>query len=454
MTFSTLDSALHGPLFAPDSMRAVFSDRARLAAMLRVEAALADAEAALGLVPDTVAPAIAALSPDDFDLEALGQATALSGVLVIPFLKALQAKLPREIERFVHKGATTQDITDSAQMLMLQQALDLIARDLVATIDALAGLAEQHAMTPCVGRTYGQHAVPLSFGFKVAGWLMGIAEVAARLPDLRRRCLVASLSGPVGTLSGLGDKGEAVLARFAAALGLATPVMSWHTRRAAPVEIGTWLAMLAGALGKMAGDIAHLVSTEVGEVSEPYVAGRGGSSAMPHKRNPVSSTIILAAAQNSAALSSSLLAGMVAAHERPAGAWHAEWTVLPELCGLVAGALAEARRLAEGLEVHPERMARNLDLTQGLIYADAVAAALTPTLGRGPAHYLVEAAVTLVRERGIGLREAVLTHPERPAALDEAALDRAFDPAPAVSAAAQWVTPAIAEARQISSTLL
>ncbi|WP_406855809.1 3-carboxy-cis,cis-muconate cycloisomerase [Alsobacter sp. KACC 23698] len=453
MTFSALDSALTGPLFATERMRAIFSDEARLAAMLQAEAALARAEARFGLAPEELAAAIAAVDPASLDLEALGRETALAGAPAIPFVKAVQKRLPKEVETAFHKGSTTQDIADTALVLQMRDAFEALRADLAPTLAALSALARTHRATPCVGRTYGQHAAPVSFGFKAAVWLAGIADVAGRLPEIRSRTLLASLSGPVGTLAGLREHGPAVQDAFAAELGLGAPPLSWHTRRSAVVEAGTWLAMLIGALGKMATDVAHLASTEVGEAAEPYAPGRGGSSAMPHKRNPVSCTVILAAAQAAPGLASTLLAGMAAAHERPAGAWHAEWHALPQLFGLASGALAEARRLAEGLEVDPARMARNLDLTQGLLFADAVAAALTPALGRARAHSLVEEAAGEVRRSGKPLREVVEGLPDLPAGFDRVSLARAFDPGPSVEAAGRFVDRALASVQPVTDAL-
>src|SRR3954464_12792334 len=305
MSFSALDSALTGPLFATTEMRAVFSDRARIGAMLRVEAALARAEARFGLAPEGLAAAIEAIAPEILDLEKLGAETAVAGVPVIPFVKAIQARLPKDLEPAFHKGATTQDVLDSALVLQMRDALALIASALRAAIAALAALAREHRATPCVGRTCGQHAAPITFGFKASVWLTGLADAAEQLPRLRSRVLAASLGGPVGTLAGLGEKGPAVARAFpqdlgpgralAEDLGLSAAPMSWHALRARMAEAGAWLSLLIGALAKMATDVAHLASTEVGEAAEPHMPGRGGSSAMPHKRNPVSSTIILAA---------------------------------------------------------------------------------------------------------------------------------------------------------------
>ncbi len=381
MTFSALDSELTGPLFASDAMRAVFSDRNRLEAMIAVEAALARAEAAAGQVPKGLAPAIARLSADDFDLAALGAATANAGVVTIPFIKALEAKLPDRLRGHVHKGATSQDVIDSALALQMARAFGLIATDLVVIIDGLVKRIRRHRRTVCVGRTYGQHAAPVTFGFVAGTWLDGIAEVAAELPHVRERALAASLGGPVGTLAGLGAVGAAIGKRFARELGLAAAPVPWHTSRGRMVAVGAWLATLIAALARMATDVVFLSATEIGEVGEAPVEGRGGSSAMPHKRNPVSSTVILAAHAAAPGLVATLLDAAASGQQRPAGPWQAEWHALPALFGLASGALSEGRRLAEGLVVNDKRMRANLDLTGGLIFADAVFTALAARLG-------------------------------------------------------------------------
>ena len=438
MTFAALDSALLGPLFTTAAMRDCFSDEARLAAMLQAEAALARAEASLGLAPGGLATAILAIPPAELDPAALGQQTAGAGVPTIAFVKAVQARLPAEFERSFHKGATTQDILDTALVLQIRQGLALLETDIAATLDGLTRLARTYRDTPCVGRTYGQHAAPLSFGFKAAVWLAGLAEVADTLPGVRSRVLAASLAGPVGTLAGLGENGPAVLEAFARELGLASGPIAWHVRRARMAEAGCWLAQLVGTLAKMATDVASLASTEVGEVAEPYVPGRGGSSAMPHKRNPVSSTVILAAHAAAPGLAATLLGAMAAAHERPAGLWHAEWHALPALFGLAAGALREAQALAEGLEVDTGRMRANIDLTRGLLFADAAASRLAATMGREAAHQAVEHAAAEVRRTGEAL-QAVLAR-----TAPSVDLSAAFDLGPAVAAAGTWVDRTLA----------
>ena len=450
MTFSALDSALTGPLLATAAMRDCFSDTSRLRAMLATEAALAQAEAAAGLVPDALAPALESIGPATLDATAIGHGTALAGVPTIPFVKMVGARLPAGLGG-IHKGATTQDILDTALVLQVRDALDLVAVDLEAVLAGLVRLAVAHRGTPCIGRTYGQHAAPVTFGFKVAVWLAGVADPAGRLPEVRERALVASLGGPVGTLAGLGAAGPAVADGFAAALGLGAAPIAWHARRGQVAALGCWSAELIGALAKMATDVAHLASTEVGELAEPYLPGRGGSSAMPHKRNPVSCTVILAAHAAAPGHAAALLAGMAAAHERPAGLWHAEWHALPTLFGLLSGALHEARVLAEGLEVDTARMARTLETTNGLIFADAAAARLTPALGRGAAHELVEHAASLVRRDGVALRTVL----EQDEAVRQAGVDMApaFDLAPAVAAAEPWVDRALAEVERVRGKL-
>ena len=453
MTFSALDSGLLGPLFATDAMRGAFSDRARLAAMLRAEAALARAQARFGIAPEALAAAIEAIPAEDLDLAALGRGTGLAGVPTIPFVKAVQAHLPEALERSFHKGATTQDIVDTALVLQMREGFSMIAADLIAIVTALAALARRHRATPCVGRTYGQHAAPVTFGYKAAVWCLGVAEATDQLPWLRSRVLVASLAGPVGTLAGLGERGPAVADAFAEELGLGTAPIAWHTRRARMAEAGAWFAVLIGALAKMATDVAHLASTEVGEVAEPYVKGRGGSSAMPHKRNPVSSTVILAAHATAPGHVATLLNAMAAAHERPAGLWHAEWHALPQLFGLASGALHEARTLAEGLEVHADQMRANIDATRGLLFADAVAGRLAPQVGREAGHALVEHAAEAVRATGAPLREVLAHDPALAQPGAEQVLDAAFDLTPSVEAAAVWTDRALAAADRIRERL-
>ena len=453
MTFSALDSTLLGPLVATDAMRHVFSDEARVDAMLRTEVALARVQGRLGLVPDALAPAIDAIAPDSLDMAALGAGTGLAGVPTIPFVKAVQKRLAPEVESAFHKGATTQDIADTALVLAMQRAFPLIVQDLDAILAALLRLADANRDTLQVGRSYGQQAQPTSFGFTAAVWCAGVAEVAAELPALRARALKVSLGGPVGTLAGLGADGPRVADAVAAELGLAAAPIAWHTRRAAMAGTGAWLATVIGALAKIAGDVVDLGSTEIGEVAEPHVPGRGGSSAMPHKRNPVSSTVILAAHGAAPGFVVTLLHAMDAHHQRPAGAWHSEWHALPSLFGLASGALAEARRLTEGMRIDAARMRENLDATRGLLFADAVASRLASALGGAGSHRKLEQAAGLVRTTGRSLRDVLADDPEIAGRLPAADLDRAFDPTPAVRAAAGWIDRVADETARVRAML-
>lgn len=452
MSFSPLDSALLGPLFRTEAMAEIFSDRARLAAMLRAEEVLARVQAEAGLVPIALAEQLAKLNPTDFDLVQLGHETARAGVPVIPFVKAVQARLPHELEPYFHFGATTQDIADTALALQMREAFCLIAEDLAHLLASMSQLAREHESTACIGRTYLQHAAPVTFGFKIATRMANILAFAQRLKPLCDQSLLASLSGPVGTLSALSDQAPQILTDFAKELNLACPLISMHTQRGPMAGIGAWLAGLCDALGAWGSDIIHLASTEVGEVSEPHLPGRGGSSAMPHKRNPVSGTILVAAATTAPGLASTLFSAMLAHHERPAGAWHTEWHVLPQLFGLVSGALREARVLADGLVVNTERMRRNIEMTRGLIFADAASAALVPTRGRNQAHELVERAADHARTSEITLCDALLLENLTPD--ERAAVEAAFGLEHAIKAAAQWVRPVCERADQVRASLI
>jgi 3-carboxy-cis,cis-muconate cycloisomerase len=434
-------------------MRAVFSDAAWIAAMLRTETALARAQAALGLAPEGLAKELEAIRSDDLDPGALGIGTALAGVPAIPFVKAVQERLPAEVEPYFHRAATSQDVMDTALALQMQQAFTALGPDLERTIDGIAEIAERHRLTPCIGRTYAQHAAPITFGWKAATWCLGFAEVADDLAAVRARAATASLGGPVGTLAALGEEGPEVVERFARHLGLAVPPASWHTRRARIAETGMWLVRLSGTLAKLATDVAHLASTEVGEIAEPHLPGRGGSSAMPHKRNPVSATVILAAHAAATGHLGTLTFAMAAAHERPAGAWHSEWLVLPQLFGLLSGALREAAFLAEGMVIDARRMEQNLQLTRGLIFADAVAASLASHLGRAAAHAAAERAVSLVRAGGAATLQEALQRDPAISPEKRGGLEAAFDIGPSVSAATLWTDRALEEVRAIRGRL-
>ncbi len=370
----------------------------------------------------------------------------------IPFLEALRGRLPAELEPHLHKGATTQDLVDTVLVLQVADALALVAADLQHILRDLCALAVQHRATPCAGRSYGQQAAPVSFGFKAAIWAACIADVAQMLPQVRAAMHCVSLGGPVGTLAGIGAYGPRVLGGHqprnwgwghrmrqrgtSAAHAWRTSATSWRCSPArSPSWRRTWCFCLRPKWARW---------------RKPHVPGRGGSSAMPHKRNPVSATVILAAHGAAPGLAATLTAAMAASGERPAGAWHAEWHALQQLFGLVSGALREGRRLAAGLEVDAVRMARNLDLTGGLLFADAVAARLAPRLGREAAHRVVESAADRVR-RGEGALAAVLQAMPEVAGIEN--LDAAFDVGPSVAAAGLWTDRAVVEVLRVADVL-
>ncbi len=432
MTTQGNAGGLFGPLFHGPAMGAVFTDRAHLQGMLDFEAALARAEAKTGVIPAEAVAAIAAQCDAAlYDLDALAEAAARAGNTAIPLVKALTAKVAardKAAAGVVHWGATSQDAMDTGLVLQLRAALVLIEADLATLSANLAALAQKHRQTPMVGRTWLQHALPITFGLKAAGWLDAVERHRARIGELKPRLLVLQFGGAAGTLAALGDKGLVVAEALAADLKLTLPATPWHGARDRVVEFGTALALLTGTLGKMARDIALLMQTDVGEAFEPAGEGKGGSSTMPHKRNPVGAAAVLAAATRVPHLAGSLLTGMIQEHERGLGGWHAEWQVLPELVQLSAGALAQMVDIAGGLDVQPGQMRANLDATNGLIMAEAVAMALGAKLGKQDAHHLVEAASKRAVAEKRHLRDVLAEDKSVLQHLDRAALDRLFDP--------------------------
>jgi 3-carboxy-cis,cis-muconate cycloisomerase len=436
-------------LFSTEEMRLVFSDHGRLQGMLDFERALARVEGRLVVIPAQAAEVIARpRSPDAFDLAALASEAEQAGNLAIPLIHALTALVARddaEAARYVHWGATSQDVIDSGLMLQVRAGLDLIDADLARLAAALARLAQAHRATPMAGRTWLQQAAPITFGLKVAGWLSAIKRDQQRLRDLRGRALAAQVGGAVGSLAAFGAQGLAIADGVAEELGLQAPDMPWHTQRDRVVEVATTLGLLAGTLGKMARDLALLAQSEVAEAREPGGPERGGSSTMPQKRNPVGAAVTLAAAQRVPALVATLLAAMPQEHERGLGGWQAEWETLPEIFLLAAGALRRMREAAEGLEVDEQRMRANLDVTHGFIYAEAVSLALAQHVGRERAHTLVRDAVQRATRRGRHLRETLAADKVITAHLAAADLDALFDPQRAAGLAEQLVQRTLGE---------
>src|SRR5882724_7621544 len=393
---STALSPLLAPMLSSAAMRAVCDDGAYLQHMLDFEAALARAEAAAGVIPGNAAGPIAkACKASSFDLADLAEAATRSGNLAIPLVKALTANVAKadaDAARYVHWGATSQDVIDTATMLTLRAAIDALLPDLDRAIAGFAKLAQQHRNTAMVARTWLQHALPMPFGLKLAEYAAALHRSRARLKRLRREGLALQFGGAAGTLAAIGDKAMVVAEKLAQELKLPLPEAPWHTHRDRIAEAASVFAILTGTCGKIARDVSLMMQTDVGEAFEPSGEGRGGSSTMPHKRNPVAAASALAAATMAPNLAATIFAAQVGDHERSAGPWHAEWPTLPMLMLVTSGALAAIVDLAEGLEVDVARMRANLDTTHGLIMAEAVAMALAERIGKSEAHHLVEAA--------------------------------------------------------------
>jgi 3-carboxy-cis,cis-muconate cycloisomerase len=428
---------LLGGLSGDPDVDAELTDRALLQAMLDAEAALAAAAADCDLAPRAAAEAIAAQCRADlYDPAALARAADAAGNPVVPLVRALTEAVPPDARAWVHLGATSQDILDTALVLVAVRAVGPVLGHCDAAAAAAARLADAHRDTLMVARTLGQHAAPTTFGLKAAGWLVGLTEARARLRQARA-ALPAQLAGAVGTLAALGPAGPAVADRYAARLGLAAAPLPWHTRRQPLLDLATALGGLLAATGKIALDIGLLAQTDVGEVTEGGT-DRGGSSAMPHKHNPVDSVLVTAAARRAPGLLATLFAAAVHEHERAAGAWHAEWEPLLDLLHLAGGAAGRTARMLTGLRVDPERMRTNLAATGGRVLAEAVAARLAPALGRSAAHDAVARAA-----RQPSFRDALLADPDVRAQLSEREVDEVLDPRGWLGSAGEFVDRAL-----------
>ena len=419
-------------LFTTDAMRAMFADSARVQRMLDFEAALARAEASVGVIPEAVAePIVRCCRAERYDFAALRAAARNAGNLAIPLVSALTAQVASadaSARGFVHWGATSQDVIDTGLILQLRDALALISSDLDRCADALAAQVRAHRSTPLVGRTWLQQALPVTLGLKLAGALSAIDRHRQRISVLRARSAVLQFGGAAGTLASLGDRGAAVEAALAKDLGLHVSDTPWHTQRDGLCEIAATLGLITATLGKLARDLSLLAQTEVAEAFEAAAPGRGGSSTMPHKRNPVGAAVALAAAVQVPGLVATMLVAAVQEHERGLGDWPAEWDTLPQITMLTAGALDTMTQVVAGLDVDAARMRENLDITQGQIMAEAVQMALAPKLGRDVAHSLVGAACKRALAEHRHLRDVLGDDPKVGAVLDAAALARLFEP--------------------------
>jgi 3-carboxy-cis,cis-muconate cycloisomerase len=366
------------------------------------------------------------------------------GYPILPLVEQLCAWTEDGLGQYCHWGATTQDIMDTADVLQLRDALDLASAELDAIAEALADLAAAHAHTPMAGRTHLQHALPVSFGYKCATWLSAIDRHRARLAQLRPRVEVVQFSGAAGTLASLGEHGLATQRELAAELGLGVPDITWHTIRDGFAETTGLLALVTGSIGKIGYDIMLMMQTEAGEVLEPFVAGRGASSTMPQKRNPIASEMMLAAAKIVREQHSAMLDAMVQDHERATGPWHVEWHALPTAFIVASGGLRAAREALDGLEVRPEAMSRTLHLSGGLIVAEAVMMGLAPRLGRQKAHDLVYDCCREALERGIAFDDALLAQPEIAAVFQRPEIQALTDPGSYLGAAPQMTRALLA----------
>jgi 3-carboxy-cis,cis-muconate cycloisomerase len=426
--------ALFLPILVPEEVRDAVSERAWLEAMLASERALARAEARVGVIPAEAAEAIAAAcGPERFDVAQLAEEGRRVANPVEPLVRALVAEAG-EAGRWVHWGATSQDVLDTASMLVARGALDVILGELDRVADGCAALAEAHRTTPMAARTVLQQAVPTTFGLVAAGWLTSILDVGARLEAVRDQRLAAQLGGAGGTLAALGADGLAVARTFAEEVGLPEAPLPWHALRVRVAELGAALDVAAGALGKVALDVTLLAQTEVGEVAERQ---GGGSSAMPQKRNPVGAVLTSACARTAHGHASVLVSGLPQEHQRAAGAWQAEWLALSGALAFTGGAAASLRETVAGLEVRPERMTENLARDGGLLLAERFAYLLAPALGRPEAQRLVGEAAARCAASGRSLAAELADDEAVTAHVGAGELDQAADPAGYLGSAAE-----------------
>ncbi len=430
MPATVFDSAIYRDAFGSEAMRAIFSDEATVARYVEVEVALAKAQGTVGVIPAAAAAEIAkAARADTLDFAKLKTETDLVGYPIVGIVHQVQ-KQCGEAGRYLHWGATTQDIMDTAVVLQVRAALDVVESDLAQVAKNLVALTKAHRQTVMAGRTHLQHALPVTFGYKTAVWLSGIDRHMVRIQQLRPRVLVGEFGGAAGTLASLGDKGLVVHDALMDELKLGRAPIPWHVARDGLVEAVSFLGLVTGSLAKIATDVALLMQTEVGEAFEPFMPGRGSSSTMPQKRNPISSELIIALAKSVRQDVGLMLDSLAAAdQERATGPWHLEWMALPRAFIAAGGALVQAKFMTGGLIVDAARMRRNLDLTGGLIVAEAVMMALAEKIGRGPAHDLVYSACRKALDAGTPLVAQLKANTDVMRALDAKRIDELVDPA-------------------------
>jgi 3-carboxy-cis,cis-muconate cycloisomerase len=445
---TVLDSILFRDSFGTPEMREVFSDFNLISRYAEVEIALAKAEARCGVIPAEAAEEIAKRTDvAAFDFDLMRQETDNVGYPILPLVHQMTRQCG-EAGRYVHWGATTQDIMDTAVVLQLRDGLAIIEADIAALRGILADLSRRYRDTPMAGRTHLQQALPVTFGYKTAIYLAMFDRHAERLEQLKPRVLVGQFAGAAGTLASLGDKGLEVQKAFCEELGLGIPVATWHVARDGFAEAVNFLALVTGSLGKIALDIMIMASTEFAELYEPFVKGRGGSSTMPQKRNPISSELMLAASKAVRQHAGLMLDAMVQDLERATGPWHAEWMAIPESFVLTAGALHQAKFALGGLIVDENRMAENLDISRGLIVAEAVMMGLAPQIGRQQAHDIVYDACRLANEKGMTLADALSADPQVSGRIDRATIERLTSPKNYLGLAPEMVDRVLAASKR------
>jgi 3-carboxy-cis,cis-muconate cycloisomerase len=449
MPSTLLDSAVFRDIFTTPAMREVFSDENRVQKYLDFEKALAVAQARLKIIPQNACDEIVKhCDGKEYDMAKLKEATERIGYPVLPVVQQLVKLCKDGLGEWSHWGATTQDITDTATVLVLREALDIVEKEIDGISDALAALAKKYRDTPMAGRSNLQQAVPITFGYKVATMLAGFERHKERLAQLKKRLLVVEFGGAAGTLSSLGKEGLKCQEELAKELKLGQPVATWHTVRDCIAEVGCFLGLVTGSCGKIAFDVKLLMQTEVEEVYEPFHEGRGSSSTMPQKRNPISSVYITAQVAIVKQLVAALLEAMIEDHERATGPWEIEWITLPEIFMLTAGALAQTKFVVSGLQVNEKKMRENIDITKGLVMSEAVMMGLGPTLGRNKAHDMVYDVCRLVVKTGRPLVDLLVEDKEISKHATRAELEKMVDPANYLGVAGEMVDRVLASRKK------
>ncbi len=448
MPSSVVDSPFFKDLFGTDEMRAIFTEVNQLQKWLDVEAALARVEARLGIIPETAAEVITQHArAEEMSIEAMKRDIDVTRHPIVPLIRELQRHCPGDTGEYIHWGTTTQDIMDTGLVLQLREAFDILHRDMRRLEEALLGQAERHRDTVMAGRTHGQQALPITFGYKVAVWVAEVRRHIERLDQCKPRLLVGEFSGGAGTLASLGEQAWDVHSKLMEELGLGVPDITWHTARDNMAEFVAVQGMIVGSLAKMGNEIVLLQKNEFSEVEEHFGRGQVGSSTMPQKRNPTGSEEIVAVSKIVRGFVTSAMEGLLNEHERDGRTYHAEWYYVPETCILTAGAIHRAIEVISHLNVNRESMRRNLDVTNGLIMSERVMIRLAGNLGRQTAHDVVYDCAMKAFEEGRSLKETLLESEEVSPHLSPTEIDELLDPAGYLGLAPTFVDRVVARAR-------